>query len=88
LPLLNGKGNGNYSAFKKYAFNYESSIIISQKDIGAYSQYLQMKFFKLFKKKSFFKDGLKYWPHILDYQLPFKCDSCPEYKTLCLNKNC
>jgi hypothetical protein len=34
---LRQKGNGHYNALKKYAFNYESSIIISQKDIGAYS---------------------------------------------------
>jgi hypothetical protein len=49
--MINSKGNGNYSALKKYSFNYESSIIISQKDIVAFSQYLQMKFFKLFKKQ-------------------------------------
>jgi hypothetical protein len=37
LPLLDSKGNVHYNALKKYAFNYESSIIISQNDIGARS---------------------------------------------------
>jgi hypothetical protein len=47
----------------------------------------KIKFF-ITKKNSFFKDGLRYWPHTLDYQLPYKCESCPKYKTLFLNKNC
>ena len=33
LPFLDNKNNLHYNALKKYAFNYDSSVIVSQEDI-------------------------------------------------------
>ena len=68
LPFLDSKGSQHNQALKKYAFNYDSSIVINIDDIK--------------------KDGFRYWPHTLDYPVPYKCESCPNHKTLCDYKNC
>lgn len=69
VPYLDTNGNTHYKALKKYAFNYDSSVIIKPQDIKNLN-------------------GLRLWPHTLDYPVPYNCDNCPTAKTLCDSKNC
>ncbi|CAF0728061.1 unnamed protein product [Brachionus calyciflorus] len=64
VPFLDQRGNVHYKALKKYAFNYDSSVIISPDDIKRH-------------------DGLRLWPHTLDFPANYTCPTCPTKKSLC-----
>ena len=62
LPNLDQNGNAHLKGLRKYAFTYDSSVLIKPVDI---------------------KNGLRYWPHTLDFSPSYACPTCPNEKLLC-----
>jgi hypothetical protein len=56
--------NNHFRALKKYAFSYDSSVIIKVEDIIK-------------------NNGIRFWPHTLDFLPNYTCPSCPTKKTFC-----
>lgn len=69
-PFLDQRGNNHFRALKKYAFNYDSSVIVKPEDIKRHN-------------------GLRLWPHTLDFPPNYTCPTCPTMKSVCKeNTNC
>lgn len=58
MPYLDQRGNTHFKTLKKFAFNYDSSVIIKPEDIKR-------------------QNGLRFWPHTLDFAPNYTCPTCP-----------